>query len=215
MQHHAILYIASSLETAPLPPEVRAPSADVDHIVVDRCSIDTVRYLIEVAHRTPLEAPTRELVLVAARVTTEAQHALLKVLEEPPERTRFSLVVPSESHLLPTVRSRLHYSAAPNRTEANGVGAASAAEVTTFLASSYSERLRLIEDRVKRKDTETLRPLLVALGVWVSEHRTAVKISPEAHRAVHQAVLESAQSGASLKMLCEHVAVLLPIVEPE
>jgi hypothetical protein len=40
-------------------------------------------------------------------LTPEAQNALLKLLEEPPERTTFILVAEILSNLLPTVRSRL------------------------------------------------------------------------------------------------------------
>ncbi len=42
----------------------------------------------------------------AHNLTTEAQNALLKLLEEPPQNTRFILTVSSDQLMLPTIRSR-------------------------------------------------------------------------------------------------------------
>ncbi len=57
-----------------------------------------------------------------AQLTTEAQNALLKLLEEPPERTTFVLVAEVMSSLLPTVRSRLQIIRFPYLSEGLVVG---------------------------------------------------------------------------------------------
>lgn len=49
----------------------------------------------------------RAYILEFLNITHEAQQALLKVLEEPAERTKFYLVAPSAEIFLPTVLSRL------------------------------------------------------------------------------------------------------------
>jgi len=57
--------------------------------------------------KLPTNAPWRIIVIPQAQgLTTEAQNALLKSLEEPPERTLFILASNSEQALLPTIRSR-------------------------------------------------------------------------------------------------------------
>ncbi len=49
----------------------------------------------------------RFIVLSARKYNIYAQNAMLKILEEPPKRTHFILIVPSKSLLLPTILSRL------------------------------------------------------------------------------------------------------------
>ncbi len=47
------------------------------------------------------------IILAAKEFSTEVQNKLLKVIEEPPPRVSFILIVSSKAALLPTVRSRL------------------------------------------------------------------------------------------------------------
>ena len=68
---------------------------------------DTVRQIRSDAYIKPNEAPLRVFLLEGAEAMSEqAQNALLKVFEEPPERVMFILTVTSAVKLLPTVRSR-------------------------------------------------------------------------------------------------------------
>jgi DNA polymerase-3 subunit delta' len=73
-------------------------------------SIETIRQL---QHFTTLKIPGKEgirrLVIIesADLMTTEAQNALLKTLEEPPADTVFILTATSSDSLLPTIRSRV------------------------------------------------------------------------------------------------------------
>ena len=47
------------------------------------------------------------IILAANELSTEVQNKLLKVIEEPPSRVSFTLMVSSKAALLPTIRSRL------------------------------------------------------------------------------------------------------------
>jgi len=58
------------------------------------------------AYRSPIEGERKAIVLLDAERLDEAANALLKTLEEPPERTRFVLVTDAPDDLLDTVRSR-------------------------------------------------------------------------------------------------------------
>lgn len=67
--------------------------------------IDAIRALI---HQCSLQSSGQRGIWIkdAARLTTEAQNALLKLLEEPPARTTIMLTVSSPDGLLPTIISR-------------------------------------------------------------------------------------------------------------
>ncbi len=67
----------------------------------------TVRSLIHALALAPSEGGWRiAIVEEAERINEDAQNALLKLLEEPPERTVLVLCAADEDRLLPTVRSR-------------------------------------------------------------------------------------------------------------
>lgn len=73
---------------------------------------DEVNFKIEVSKAVIAEAYIAEeqvkyLILSAKMFTTEAQNALLKLLEEPPRNIEIIIITESKSVLLPTVRSRL------------------------------------------------------------------------------------------------------------
>ena len=70
--------------------------------------IDTIRQLRQNAWLLPGEAPCRVCVLCGAEnMTDQAQNALLKILEEPPEHTVFILTAKNRAMLLPTILSRV------------------------------------------------------------------------------------------------------------
>lgn len=70
--------------------------------------IDTIRKLRQNAWLLPGEAPCRVCVLCGAEnMTEQAQNALLKILEEPPEHTVFILTAENRAMLLPTILSRV------------------------------------------------------------------------------------------------------------
>ena len=73
---------------------------------------DEVNFKIEVSKAVIAEAYIAEedvkyLILSAKMFTTEAQNALLKIIEEPPRNIEIIIITESKSVLLPTVRSRL------------------------------------------------------------------------------------------------------------
>ncbi|OGY26936.1 MAG: hypothetical protein A2Z11_02660 [Candidatus Woykebacteria bacterium RBG_16_43_9] len=69
--------------------------------------IGDIKKLSTHIYRRPYESLFQSfLILEAQNLTVEAQSALLKNLEEPPERTRFILTAPSTEGLLSTISSR-------------------------------------------------------------------------------------------------------------
>lgn len=69
--------------------------------------VDHVRDIISKAYIIPNEAEVKVFVILGADTMSEAaQNALLKIIEEPPQFTRFILVCGAASQMLPTVLSR-------------------------------------------------------------------------------------------------------------
>jgi hypothetical protein len=81
-----------------------AISPDEDHPSI---GIGEVKNMIRNLSRTPQFSPfSAALILNAEHLTTEAQNALLKTLEEPPPHARIIIECGSADILLPTIRSR-------------------------------------------------------------------------------------------------------------
>lgn len=69
--------------------------------------IDAVRGVLSRAVTYPMMAPYKYLVVDGAdRLTIPAANAILKTLEEPPDKTRFFLIAESLDRVIPTIRSR-------------------------------------------------------------------------------------------------------------
>jgi len=68
--------------------------------------IDDVRNFQKKAYLKPFKSLQKIVMLRAKDLTLEAQNALLKILEEPPNNTIVMLSVPDKNLLLPTILSR-------------------------------------------------------------------------------------------------------------
>lgn len=69
--------------------------------------IEQARELRRAALQKAWEGNSKIFLLKTAAILPEAQAALLKIVEEPPDDTYFIFSLPSENSLLPTLRSRL------------------------------------------------------------------------------------------------------------
>lgn len=79
------------------------------HIIEEETSIgiDAIKHLIPILSRKPFREEYKVIVLLHAQtMTPEAQNALLKSIEEPPEHTQVILVATSIQPILPTILSR-------------------------------------------------------------------------------------------------------------
>ncbi len=90
--------------------ELKLPTTGNPDVMVARyglLSVDDARALGDFARQAPVTGNVKAIVMSAGRFFHEAQNALLKLFEEPPEGTYLFLIVPSEGNILPTLRSRL------------------------------------------------------------------------------------------------------------
>jgi len=191
MKHHAQLERSAK----PLEYECKEKTG-VLYFDRERFGIDDVRALQHTAHLAPTEE-TQTIVVRTLQLTLESQHALLKLLEEPPAGTSFVLVLPPAQQLLDTVMSRLSVANSSEEAGDNSVW-------VTFEAASYKERLLQIDTWHKKKDETWLQAIRQGLLGWVT--------STNAGTASVQLVTERLGTrGASNKMLLELLALELPI----
>lgn len=193
MQVHAHLLIASTLEDAEIPAEYKRESADVRHYLYDSFGITEARRLIEESSVRPLQDQRYQFVIVAGNITLEAQNALLKLFEEPPADVEFYLVVPHESLLLATLRSRLITSSDRPITRSSESG-------DRFLSGSLKQQLEHVADLAKRDPGELSR---LAVGL------SAASSNPQFKRSLLQTTKYVYNRGASRKMLLEELILSL------
>jgi len=205
MQHQAMVYIGDNLESCELPEAARNPSLDVIHIITERISIEMVRTLRADALMKPLEALVRTFVLVAREWPSEAQNALLKLLEEPPSSVEFILVIPRVDVLLPTVRSRIllmtSVDVSPTRGELPQIFA-------NFLALSYADRLELVSLWTKNKLLTKMEQVLRGAEQYAY---LRAEINPHLLNRVVGIREYFSQPGSARKMLLEELALTLPV----
>ncbi len=88
--------------------DARAPHTGDDFLLVEKTtiSIDDIRLFQDFHNQTSVTGQ-KTIVCSGAFITTQAQNALLKMIEEVKEGERFFIIIPNELELLPTILSRV------------------------------------------------------------------------------------------------------------
>ena len=182
--------------------------------------IDDAHDLTARALGKAMGARGRTFVVCAAGMTTEAQNALLKTIEEPPGGARFFFIIPSPETLLGTVRSRaqIHsFGETDETTEA-------ARNAAAFLAASPTQRLELLKPLLEKdddpektrglgagkRDIGTIITFLSSLERTLAQHPH--ETAREGLAVIYRARTYMGDKGALLKPLLESVALLCPRV---
>jgi hypothetical protein len=198
--HHAYLLIGTcAWALAQIPESERVLGTDTLLYTYDRMGIADARALIEESLRAPLTQSHRIFILSTQHITHEAQNALLKLFEEPPLTARFYIIVPRAEVLIETLRSRLFLRA----TEGGDYGVTEVARA--FITASYGERLEQIAAHAKKKDDVWMDALLSDSECIAHATRDIPLM-----RDVVQMTAYARSSGASKKMILEHIALSLP-----
>jgi hypothetical protein len=152
--HHALLFLAHSIESSTLPSLYKVPSSTVTHIVGDTFTIAEARSLKSAIFVRPQEGDLAVFVIAVRTIASEAQQALLKILEEPPAHSRLYIVVPQLDVLLPTVRSRLQL-------ENTGTHSIESGTVfSEFLELSIVQKMQVVADKVQSGDIAWIEQIL-------------------------------------------------------
>lgn len=191
---HAELLIASSILDSGLKEEFKTENADTKHIVTDSFGVDDARKLTLNASRRAWGGNEHHFVIAAKSMTVEAQNALLKLFEEPPTATVFHLIVPRESMLLSTLRSRLIKVDSDRKIDRSA---------SEFLKLSLKEQLEEAANLAK-DEPEAIGPLVEAIGG--SERG---KLSDDARASLLGVTKYVYNRGASRKMLLEELVLSL------
>lgn len=167
--------------------------------------VEHARELRERAQTRAVHGERRIFIIVAPTMTTEAQNALLKTLEEPPADAVFFFVVASPEALLPTVRSRV-------RTLSFGdIGAAEMVSASSFLRAATEKRLEMLKPLYDHGDDERdLRGATAFLAALERELAAQPHKAREGLVAVYRARAYLFDKGSLLKSLLEQVALLTP-----
>lgn len=183
----------------------------------ERFGIDEARELIALASLKNFNQPVFFLAISAT--TSEAQQALLKLLEEPQEGTTFILLVP-HGMLMPTIKSRmLAYEQERQPASQKVLGSPSGSaqpdfftkQAAAFLGASGKERSDFITKLLKDDEgvKDRVRDLLSGIEAELSK-----KIAdPKARLALADVAMVRdylSDRSPSLKMLLEHLALALP-----
>lgn len=202
-EHHAqLLRVLDINSVKPLDYYGDASDVEVETLSFSSIGIDEVRRITLVASLRPEVAKYRLLLVITPSVTFEAQQALLKILEEPPQTTRFLFVVPLEFIMLPTLASRF-------QVIENFVSVEEGELFVVFLQSSYSERLAEITKRMTKKDS--LWTMKIRQGLVLYLKREAGNLTIIKLRTLNMIMEKLGARGSSNKMLLEELALTLPI----
>jgi len=188
--HHAFVYYDRNVTD--LEPELQTVSTDVLHVCVERFGIDDSRTVSASAVTAPVVRPYKEIVIQFSTITTEAQNALLKILEEPPPQARFHVLAPGPESLLKTVRSRL-------AVVEHMPTSADTSVWQTFQAEPIAVQLDMITQRAKAQDTAWQQTILASAVADVAV--------PAATRLLLDSAMRS--PGASRKMLLEELVLIV------
>ena len=152
----------------------------------------------------------RTFVICASGMTSEAQNALLKTIEEPAGNARFFFVLPAPETLLATVRSR----AQMYHLEETDDVSETMKSAQAFLSATPVKRIEMLKPLLEKNDDEkrdlgTIITFLSSLEVALALHPHSEKKSGGL-KSIYNARKYIGDKGALLKPLLESVALLVP-----
>ena len=171
--------------------------------------VEEARELRERAGSRAVSEARRIFIISAPGMTSEAQNALLKTLEEPPADAMFFIIVPSPETLLPTLRSRMQ-----RLPISSDVLSEEAVDMKKFLAAAPEKRIDMLRPLLEKDDDE--KRDIGAILSFLSSLEHALSENPaqagEGLTAIYRARKYIMDKGALVKPLLEQVALLLPRV---
>ncbi len=230
VSHHANCIIGSGTEHDALLSDLEKKhkvkthgNSDFFDRTYETFTIDDARAVKSSAEMRPVSGEAKKIfVLMMNGITVEAQNALLKLLEEPPEYVHFFLIIPSAHLLLPTVKSRLsmmggvghaNVGASVSRSGAlpKESDAALMKEAEAFLKSPSAKRLETIKSLMdaiskEKKIKQDAIDLVNAIEAAAYSRGGAKKNAP-ALEAINVARKYMNDRSPSMKMLLEYVAL--------
>jgi hypothetical protein len=181
-----------------------APVSGQDAVILSKTtiSIDDVRDL-HTFHDETSVSDQKTIICAGSFITTQAQNALLKMIEDTKEGERIFLVVGHETELLPTIISRVQTHVIQGSLEKD--------QVKKFVTQHPHERLTFFEQGIlATEESDEKRELLLSFLRDLEEYlhgEGGVQTYKEILTAI-PALRQMLQSpGAPVKMIAEYVAL--------
>ncbi len=170
--------------------------------------IDEARAVRERQNQHSLNGGLKIFIIVAQRITSEAQNALLKVAEEPTPDTHIFFIVPHAETLLQTLRSRMFLAHAETKAE-RGPHVELAHQLLG--ASTVAERLALVKKMIDEKDTSSASALVDELIRAIRQKSLREKLPVAVLEELLRCRGYLAGRSPSVKMVLEHVVHMVPL----
>ena len=178
---------------------------DFFHERYDSFSIDDARALRDMQSTKPMAGDKKVYVIETLAMTVEAQNSLLKVFEEPTAGTHFFIITPTAEIFLPTLRSRVVI--VKSAFEKNNVENDEVVFARNFLKAAIPMRLEIVGEIVEEKNKSKAITLVNNLIKILHN-----KAEPFVMSELLQAREYLSDRSPSLKLLLEHITVIVPIV---
>jgi hypothetical protein len=206
--HHHAHVIEHTENDIPLKERVEtsgfAPE-DIHEFLFPEGGVDEVRMLSERVYLRP-RGDAALYVVTCATFTPQAQNALLKLLEDPPEHAVIVLGVAAPRTLLETIRSRVHI------LHDGALSAAPLLQPETLLDATLPTRLLLIEPLIELKDIDAACACVESvLALIHTRYADDYEILLDQTRSAAQTCAYLRMQGAMTKMLLEAWVLTLPL----
>ena len=173
---------------------------------------------VDDAHELSARAISRALgarrvfVVVASTITTEAQNALLKTLEEPRADALFLILVPTPHTLLRTILSRVQIVRLPDDSQTS----ICVVDPKKFLSSSPSMRIEMLKPLLEKTDDDVYDTPMILRFLANLEHTIAALPDTTMRdldaRIFYDMRKYATDRGALVKSLLESLALLFPVL---
>jgi hypothetical protein len=197
-----------------------ANSSDLLSQVYDSFTIADSAFIKEWASNKGVTDGKRICIISAKFINREAEHALLKLLEEPGENMHFFIILPPATRLLDTIVSRVHVihlvASALGATESYGE------PKDKFLKSKPEDRITYIAELIKKHEKDEtsggLRHEALNLINYIEkiaheklkvDYKTGNTEIRFGFQELQNAREYLSTPGASVKMILEHIALVV------
>jgi hypothetical protein len=175
-------------------------------------SVADARRVADVAAGAAFVGEHKVVIIAASRAYHEAQNALLKIFEEPPQGAYLFLIMPTLGGLLPTLRSRVQILGSDNGVTKHSIPKAA----EEFMKASKEKRSALIKKLTSGKDEDARRENREeAIGILNGIEASVLKGVPfQKHAGLLSDIatlrVHLYDRSAPVRMILEHLSLVTP-----
>lgn len=194
--------------------DIKIGSLDTLSLNYDSLTMSDSSFLRDWHSNKSISSEKRICILGAKSINREAEQSLLKMLEEPAINTHFFIVVPNALFLLETIRSRVHIVRVINEEDQIFIK-----KVSQFISANKKDRIDQVALIIKEyKDDDSSGNLRFYATRFINELEKVQFEKFKKNRdsdtefilkELHSARKFLSTPGASVKMLLEHIALIL------